>query len=122
MRKTKYENVEAYIAAAPAHTRARLKQLRAIIKKAAPAADESISYMMPFYACNGVLCYFAGYERHIGFYPTGSAIVHFKTQLVPYKTSKGTVRFPLDAPLPVALIQNIVKFRIKENRQRLSKS
>jgi uncharacterized protein YdhG (YjbR/CyaY superfamily) len=108
-------DVDTYIAAFPAEVQVLLQQLRSIIIKAAPKAQEGIGYQMPAYKLNGVLVYFAGYKNHIGFYPTGSAIDTFKTQLADYKTSKGTIQFPLDKPLPVGLITKIVKHRVKEN-------
>lgn len=110
-------DVDAYIASFPQPVQGMLQQLRDIILKAAPKAQEGISYQMPAYKLNGVLVYFAGYKNHIGFYPTGSGIEAFKTQLSDYKTSKGTIQFPLDKPLPAALITKIVKHRVKENTQ-----
>jgi len=107
--------VDEYIAGFPAGTQKLLKQLRATIKKAAPGAEEIISYMMPAYKYKGVLVYFGGYAHHIGFYPTGSGIEHFKKEIAGYKSSKGTVQFPLDAPLPVQLVKDIVAFRMLEN-------
>lgn len=111
-------DVDHYIAAFPEGTQKLLDQLRATIKKAAPKATESISYMMPAYKYEGVLVYFGGYKKHIGFYPTASGIAAFKKELVAYNVSKGTVQFPLDKPLPVSLITKIVKFRVSENLQK----
>ena len=88
------------------------------MNKAAPNAQEKISYGMPAYALNGVLLYFAGYAHHIGFYPTSSGIRAFKSKLSKFKHSKGAVQFPLDAPLPVTLIRQIVRFRVRENLKR----
>lgn len=85
------------------------------IKSIASDAKEVISYGMPAYRQNQILVYFAGYSKHIGFYPTSSGIEAFKEELSVYKTSKGTVQFPLDKPLPLDLISNIVKFRQEEN-------
>jgi uncharacterized protein YdhG (YjbR/CyaY superfamily) len=92
-----------------------LIELRKLIKETAKTAEEGISYGIPAYKLNGALCYFAGYKTHIGFYPTGSGIMAFEKQLAKYPTSKGTVRFELDKPLPLSLIKKIVLFRIKEN-------
>lgn len=107
--------VDAYIAGFPGSTRELLEQMRATIIKAAPKAEEVISYQMPAYKYEGMLVYFAGYKNHIGFYPTGSGILAFKKELAAYKGSKGAVQFPLDKKLPLALIAKMVKFRIKEN-------
>ena len=88
------------------------------LKKAAPGAEELISYNMPAFKLHGVLVYYAGYKNHIGFYPTGSAITAFEKELSGYKTSKGTVQFPLETSLPLPLITRIVKFRVKENLEK----
>ena len=111
-------DVDHYIANFPEATQMLLDQLRAIIKKAAPKATESISYMMPAYKYEGALVYFGGYKKHIGFYPMPAAIAAFKKELSAYNLSKGTVQFPLDKPLPVSLISKIVKFRVAENLQK----
>jgi uncharacterized protein YdhG (YjbR/CyaY superfamily) len=106
--------IDVYIATFPAATQKQLKNIRAIIKEAAPEATEVISYGMPAYKQNGMLVYFAGYKAHIGFYPTASGIKHFLSKIQAYKHSKGAVQFPLDQPLPKNLIQEIVAFRITE--------
>ncbi len=110
-------SVDEYISWFPAGTQKRLQQMRATIKKAAPRAEEVISYAMPAYKQNGVLVYFAGYEKHIGFYPTGKGIEQFKSELSSYKSGKGSVQFPIDEPLPLELIATIVKFRAQENSE-----
>ncbi len=94
-----------------------LQKFREIIKKAAPKATECISYQMPAFKQNGILVYFAAAKNHFGFYPTAKPIEVFKKQLDEkgYTYSKGAIQFPLDKPLPVKLIQDMVKFRIKEN-------
>jgi uncharacterized protein YdhG (YjbR/CyaY superfamily) len=92
-----------------------LKEIRAIIKAAAPEAQELISYCMPAYTLNGMLVYFAGYKAHIGFYPTPSGIKKFLPKLNAFKCSKAAVQFPIDQPLPKDLIKDMVVFRIKEN-------
>lgn len=109
------KNVDEYIASFPKATQKLLQQLRKTIRKAAPEAEEVISYQMPAYNLYGKLVYFAGYEKHIGFYPMPSAIDNFKKQLDNYNTSKGTVQFPLDEPLPIALVTEMTVFRMKEN-------
>jgi len=93
----------------------RMKQLRRAIKKAAPQAKEVISYRMPAFTLNGILVWFAAFKNHIGLYPRVDAIVAFKRQLAPYKTAKGSIQFPHDKPLPLALVTRIVKFRVKQN-------
>lgn len=110
-------DVDKYIAGFPPATQNVLEQIRSTIKKAAPEAEEVISYQMPAYKCNGMLVYFAAYKNHIGFYPTPSGIESFKNELSIYKGAKGSVQFPLEDPLPVNLITRIVAFRVKENRE-----
>ncbi len=114
---TKFKDADSYIAMFPEGTQKKLQQLRTIIKKAAPKAEEVISYNMPAYKQNGILVYFAGYENHVGFYPTSSPIEVFKQELAAYKTSKGAIQFPLNEALPVELIKRIVKFRIEQTQQ-----
>lgn len=115
MKSDKPETVDAYISAFPAKIQKLLKQMRAAIKKAAPQAEELISYNMPAYKQNGMLVYFAAFEHHIGFYPTASGIQQFKKEIADFKNSKGAVQFPLEEPLPLGLIAKIVKFRVSEN-------
>ena len=115
---TKPTNVDEYIAGFPKETQLILEQIRATIKKAAPQAEEVISYAMPAYKWNGMLLYFAAYAKHLGFYPTGSGIAAFKKELSVYKGAKGSVRFPLDKPIPLGLVSKIVKFRAAENLQK----
>jgi len=88
------------------------------MREAAPEAVEVISYQMPAFKLNGILVYFAAFKNHIGFYPTSSGIEQFKKELSPYKWSKGAVQFPLDKPIPFALVKKIVIFRVKENLRR----
>lgn len=111
----KAKNVDDYILNFPDEVQKSLKRLRESIKKAAPLADEVISYGMPAYKQQGMLVYFAAYKNHIGFYPTSSGINEFKDELSIYKGSKGTVQFPINEPIPLGLISKIVKFRVKEN-------
>lgn len=116
---TKVESVDQYINSFPPNTKKLLKQLRVLIKKSVPGVDESIGYNMPAYKYKGVLVYFAGYEKHIGFYPMPSAITKFKKEFSVYKSAKGSVQFPLDEPLPVKLIEAVLKFRVRENETAL---
>ena len=116
-RTTRWASIDAYIAAAPPDRRALLEELRTTIRAAAPEAEETISYGMPAFAQNGTLVYFAALTNHIGFYPTASGIAAFQEELAAYAGTKGAVRFPLNRPLPVDLIQRIVRFRVEENRR-----
>ncbi len=116
--KTTFTNTDEYIAMFPADIQAMLQKLRSAIKKAAPGAEEVISYKMPAFKLNGMLVWFAAYKEHIGFYPTASPIKVFKKQLSAYKTSKGAIQFPIDKPIPLALVKDIVKFRLSENLER----
>lgn len=112
------ENIDQYIAAQPEPVRILLEQLRTTIRTAAPAATEAIRYAMPTFQLAGNLVHFAAFTAHIGFYPTASGIAQFRQQLVPYPTSKGAIRFALDQPLPLALVREIVRFRVAENLAR----
>jgi uncharacterized protein YdhG (YjbR/CyaY superfamily) len=107
--------VDEYIAQFSPQTQRTLQQVRALIKKTAPDAEEVISYAMPGYKWNGMLVWFAGYGHHLGFYPMPSALTAFKSELSKYKSSKGAVQFPLDQKMPVALITKIIKYRMEEN-------
>jgi uncharacterized protein YdhG (YjbR/CyaY superfamily) len=111
-------SIDEYIALFPDETQKLLQEVRATIHAAAPDAEEKISYQMPAFAQKGILVYFAGWKDHIGFYPTSSGIQAFKQELSDYKSSKGSVKFPLDRPLPLDLITKIVKFRLAENLKR----
>src|SRR5436190_24202613 len=108
---TKVNDIDRYIAGFPEATQYLLDELRATIKKAAPAAEEVISYQMPAYKFHGMLVFFAGYQRHIGFYPGAGGIEAFKKEISVYKNAQGSVQFPLDKKLPLKLITAIVKFR-----------
>jgi uncharacterized protein YdhG (YjbR/CyaY superfamily) len=107
--------MDAYIAGFPKETQKLLEQFRTIIKKSARDAEEKMAYGIPTFTLQGNLVHFAGYKNHIGFYPAPSGISAFSNELSDYITSKGAVQFPLDRPLPVSLITNIVKFRVREN-------
>jgi uncharacterized protein YdhG (YjbR/CyaY superfamily) len=110
-----FTSIDEYIAACPEPVRPILAELRAVIKATAPEAEEKISYQMPTFALKGNLVHFAAYKNHIGFYPAPSGIEAFKQQLSAYAGSKGAVQFPIDQPLPLDLIREIVKFRVAEN-------
>lgn len=113
--------IDAYIATFPKETQEKLKKLREVIRAAAPGATEKISYQMPTFYLYGNLVHFAAYEHHIGFYPSPSGIEHFQKELSTHKTSKGTVQFPLDQPIPFDLVIKMVNFRVAENNQKASK-
>ena len=114
----KPDDVDDYIASYPKPVQLILEQVRATIKKTAPEAEEVISYGMPAFKLNGILVWFAAHSKHIGFYPRVSGIEKFKKELSVYKNAKGSVQFPLDKPMPLALITKIVKFRVDENLQK----
>lgn len=113
--RTVPRSIDDYIAGFPSQTRRILEELRLTIRKAAPHAEERISYRIPAFADNGILVWFAAFKNHIGFYPTASGIQAFRRDLGKYAVSKGTVRFPIDKPLPLALIGRMVRFRVAEN-------
>jgi uncharacterized protein YdhG (YjbR/CyaY superfamily) len=118
MSASKLKDFDEYIAEFPKDTQKYLTQIRATIKKAAPEAEESISYGMPAYKTNGkALVYFAAFKNHIGFYATPAGHSEFEQELSKYKQGKGSVQFPLEKPMPLNLISKIVKFRLKENIQ-----
>ena len=109
-------SIDDYISKYPESFQVILQRLRDTIKKAAPKAVEHISYQMPAFKQDGMLVYFAGWKTHIGFYPVSSAIREFAKDLSKYEYSKGTVKFPIDKPIPYGLISRIVKFRVRENQ------
>lgn len=113
--RSKPKDVDGYIAAAPKDVQQRLRQIRQIIRDAAPQAEEKISYGIPAYMFHGRLIYFAAFKNHIGFYPMKDVIGKFKKELVGYPASKGTIQFPHNKPLPLTLVKKIVVFRVKEN-------
>lgn len=115
---TSFQNMDEYIAGFPEDVQVILNKIRETIKKAAPQAEEKISYQMPTFFLNGNLVHFAAFKNHIGFYPVPSGIEKFKKELSAYEGGKGSVQFPLDQPIPYGLIARIVKFRAKENLKR----
>jgi uncharacterized protein (DUF1697 family)/uncharacterized protein YdhG (YjbR/CyaY superfamily) len=114
-KKTNFRTIDEYIANSAANVRKTLKELRAAIRAAAPEAEEKISYQVPTFALQGNLVHFAAFKDHISFFSASSGVAAFKKELSAYDLSKGTVRFPLDKPLPLKLIGQIVKFRVNEN-------
>ena len=111
-------DVNAYIKAHPPKVQTLLKQLRAAIRAAAPKADEVISYGMPAYKYNGMLCYFAAHTAHVGFYPMASTIEKFSKQIAGYKSAKGSVQFPFETGIPADLVKKMVVFRVKQNDEK----
>lgn len=121
MKITIAKSVEDYIDSFPPKTQKLLKQVRKTIKAAAPKSAEGIGYGMAAYKLNDKpLVYFAGYEHHIGFYATPTGHKKFEKQLSVYKQGKGSVQFPLDEPMPLKLITDIVKFRVTENNAKFA--
>ena len=114
----KVHTVDAYISSQPKELQAKLEQLRQTIRKSAPKAEEGIGYGMPSYKWQGPLVYFACFKNHFGFFPMPAAIAAFKEKLSAYELAKGTVRFPHNVPLPVKLIADIVKFRVRQNEEK----
>lgn len=110
---------DEYIAGFPKGTQKLLKQMRSTIKTSAPEAQEYIGYGMPDYKLNGPLVYFAAFDNHIGFYATPTGHEKFRKELSKYKSGKGSVQLPIDEPLPIGLIEKIVKFRVKENLEKV---
>ena len=112
------KNIDEYLSAFPDEIKHRLSEVRDIIRKNAPKAEEVMAYGIPTFRLNGNLVHFAGYKKYIGFYPTPSGIEAFEERLSTYEFAKGSVKFPLSEPLPKRLIADIVKFRVKENQKR----
>ncbi|MBE0430091.1 MAG: DUF1801 domain-containing protein [Thermoleophilia bacterium] len=119
---TDITTIDQYILESPEDVRSMLVQLRETIREAAPQATEKISYRMPTFYHNGNLVHFAAFKHHIGFYPTPSGMEAFKEELRKYKGAKGSVQFPIDEPLPLKLIADIIKFRVSENSQKSVKA
>jgi uncharacterized protein YdhG (YjbR/CyaY superfamily) len=116
MAKTEIKSVDDYIAAQPEPTAHILELVRGTIRKALPKAEEVISYKMPAYKLHGkIVLYFAGWKQHYSIYPVGASLLAaFKDELADYEVGKGTIRFPLNVPVPVKLIEGIARFRAKQ--------
>src|SRR2546425_7121754 len=114
-RKKRFETIDEYIETFPKDVQSILEKMRQTIRRAAPEAEEAISYQIPGFKLNGNLVWFAAFKNHIGFYPMKTGIQAFKKELLSYKGAKGSVRFPLDTPIPYDLVKKIVMFRRKEN-------
>jgi uncharacterized protein YdhG (YjbR/CyaY superfamily) len=115
-----FTDIDSYIAEQAAEVRERLEQIRQVVKISAPNAEEVISYGMPAFKYHGMLVYFAAFKNHIGFYALPSGNEAFQKELSAYKQGKGSIQFPLDKRLPVSLIKKIVKFRVKENLEKVT--
>ena len=107
--------IDEYIAAFPEHVAAILARIRATVRAAAPEAEETISYQMPAFRQNGILIYFAAFKNHIGVYPPVTGDARLENAVAKYAGEKGNLRFPLDRPIPYALIARIVKQRVRQN-------
>jgi uncharacterized protein YdhG (YjbR/CyaY superfamily) len=115
-----FTSIDEYIDDFPPDSQKILKEVREVIRKAAPGAEEKMAYGIPTFAMRGNLVHFAGFKNHIGFYPTPSAIEEFRKELSIYDGAKGSVQFPIDKPMPYDLIEKIVKFRVKESQKKAS--
>ena len=113
--RTTPKNIDAYIAAFSPEVQAILEEIRTTIRKAAPDAEETISYQIPAFTLGGVLAYFAAFKKHIGFYPPVRGDARLEKAVSVYAGEKGNLRFPLDQPMPYGLIERIVKLRVKQN-------
>ena len=115
-KQTGPKTIDEYIAGFPKEVQEILEKIRMTIRKAAPDAEETISYLIPTFTLKGkYLIYFAGYKKHIGVYPVPAGDAELNEELSVYQTGKGTLQFPLDKPIPLDLITKIVKLRVKEN-------
>jgi uncharacterized protein YdhG (YjbR/CyaY superfamily) len=112
------KNIDEYIAGFTPEIQEILEKIRTTVRTAAPDAEETISYQMPTFRSKGNLVHFAAFKNHIGFYPTPTGTEEFKKELSAYEGGKGSIRFPLDQPIPYDLISRIVVFRVKENLAR----
>jgi uncharacterized protein YdhG (YjbR/CyaY superfamily) len=116
--QTAPKNIDEYIAGFPQDVQGILEKIRITIRKAAPDSEETIKYRMPTFTLKGNLVYFAAFKKHIGFYSVPTGIEKFSKELSVYDGGKGSVKFPLDEPIPFGLISRVVKFRVKENLNR----
>ena len=120
-KSTRAQTVDDYLAALPEEARATLEKIRKTIKAAAPKATEVISYQIPMYKHHGMLVGFAAFKDHCSFFPGTKALATYKDELKAYKTSKGTIRFPIGKPLPAALVKKLVKARVADNEAAFKK-
>ena len=113
--KKLFKTIDECIATFPKNVQIILEELRQAIRESASQAEEAISYQMPAFKFNGILVWFAVFKNHVGFYPKTSAIEAFKKELSGYETSRGTIKFPINKPIPFDLVKKIVRYRVKEN-------
>ncbi len=121
MKPKKFKNIDEYLSHLPKDQLKKAIELRTILQSAMPEAEEVISYNMPAYRYNGILVYFSSYANHLGFYPTSSGVEAFRPQLEKYKIGKGSIQFPLTAPLPEKLITKICRFRFRQMKEKKKK-
>ena len=114
----KPKSVDEYIGSFSKNDQKPLNEIRKLIKECAPKAEEVISYGIPAYRLHGMLIWFGGHKNHIGLYPKGSAIKFFEKDLLNYNTSKGTIQFPFNEPVPRELVKKIIKYRVKQNLEK----
>jgi uncharacterized protein YdhG (YjbR/CyaY superfamily) len=119
MKTSSRKNIDEYIAGFPRDVQETLQRIRAIIRDAAPDAEEAIKYQIPTFVLHGNLVHFAAFQKHIGFYPTPSAIAAFSGELRGYESARGSVQFPLNKSVPFTLIKKMVEFRVKESRAKM---
>jgi len=114
-KKARPTNVTAYINAAPKESRKKLREMRARVRASAPGAKESLKWGMPAYSYRRILVMFGGFKHHIGFFPTAAAMKAFAKDLSKFTTGRGSIQFPLENPLPLALIHKLVEFRVRQS-------
>jgi uncharacterized protein YdhG (YjbR/CyaY superfamily) len=113
-----FQTIDEYIAGFPKEVQQKLESIRKLVRRLAPDAEEKISYQMPTFYLNGNMVYFAAFKNHIGLFPTASGVRQFEKQLTKYKHAKGSIQFPMDEPLPLGLIEKIVNYKVKANREK----
>ncbi|MGE5327681.1 MAG: iron chaperone [Deltaproteobacteria bacterium] len=121
MATKKAKTVDEYIQAAPPEARARLRQMRACIRKAAPGAIESLKWSMPAFSAKRILVMYAAFKNHVSLFPTPSPMKAFAKDLEGFKTGRGSIQFPLEKPLPLALIRKITLYRVRESAEKDAK-
>jgi uncharacterized protein YdhG (YjbR/CyaY superfamily) len=109
------KSITEYINAAPKPAQKRLREIRACIRAAAPGADEGVRWGLPAFSYRRILVMFGAHKNHIGFYPTSQAVKTFSKELAKYVTAKSSIQFPLEKPLPLALIRKIIAFRVRDS-------
>lgn len=113
--------IDDFIAKYPPDVQQILQKIRGIVREVAPEAQEKLNYGIPTFTLNGNLVHYSAFKNHVGFYPTPSGMEKFKTQLSKYEGAKGSVKFPLDQPIPYELIRKITEFRVKEQQAKARK-